>query len=257
MSDGAEFFQGHNLRIDFYDLLFSHAANLAGEEDFYRTFTAGAESVLEAACGSGRLFGSLSAPRRLLAGFDASEELLRQARRAHPSIPVSCQRLESFAFSRRFARIVLGYYGFSYILQPQGRLSCFQHIATHLTPDGRALVHLPAVAMLQRDIPAAELAELHGTRRIQTPDFTGTLTHRLEGSRLEPDGIHAMHYHFALLDAKGATLAEERATMRYAVLDAGDIEALAAMAGLRVLEFRAGFAEEVDSELIAVLGHVR
>jgi SAM-dependent methyltransferase len=254
MSDGAEFFQGNNLRIGFYDLLFSHAANLAGEEDFYRTFTAGAESVLEAACGSGRLFGSLSAPGRLLAGFDASEDLLRQAHRAYPAIPVSCQRLESFAFSRCFARIVLSYYGLSYILQPQGRISCFQRIAAHLTPDGRALVHVPAAAMLERDIPAAELAELHGKRRIQTPDFTGTLTHRLEGNRLEPDGIRAMQYHFTLLDANGATLAEERATMRYAVLDAGDIEALAAMAGLRVLELRAGFAEEVDSELIVVLG---
>lgn len=256
MSGGAEFFQGHNLRTGFYDLLFSHAANLAGEEDFYRTFTAGAESVLEAACGSGRLFGALSAPGRLLAGFDASEDLLSKARLTYPSIPVSCQRLESFAFSRRFARIVLGYYGFSYILQPQGRISCFKHIAAHLMPDGRALVHVPAAAALQQDIPAAELAEMHGKRTIQTAEFTGTLTHRLENSTPERDSIRAMHYHFALLDGKGAPLAEERATMRYAVLDAGDIGALAAMAGLRVLEFRAGFAEEVDSELIAILGHV-
>lgn len=260
MQDGASFFQGVNLRVGFYDRLFTHAANLAGEEDFYRGFTAETDSVLEAACGTGRLFGSLSGPGRLLAGFDASLELLRQARQNHPTVPLSLQRLESFAFGRRFTRIVVGYYGLSYVLDAAGRASHMRCLAAHLEPDGRALIHLPDAEILRRPIPDHEMATFQGSRSIrvggrdQATGFEGALTHRVSEATLEADGaIRAMHFQFALLDSQGATLREETATMRYAILDEDDLARLAASADLRIVEIRKGFSEGIDSELIAIL----
>ncbi|KZD09793.1 class I SAM-dependent methyltransferase [Oceanibaculum pacificum] len=256
MQDGASFFQGVNLRVGFYDRLFTHAANLAGEEDFYRGFTAETDSVLEAACGTGRLFGSLSGPGRLLAGFDASLELLRQARKNHPTVPLSLQRLESFAFGRRFTRIVVGYYGLSYVLDAAGRTGHMRCLAAHLEPDGRALIHLPDAEILRRPIPDHEMAAFQGSRSIrdQATGFEGALTHRVSEATLEADGaVRAMHFHFALRNSQGAILREETAAMRYAILDEDDLARLAASAGLRILDIRKGFSEGIDSELIAIL----
>lgn len=264
MTDGSDFFKGRNLRVGFYDLLFGRASNLIGEMEFYRDFTAGTGSVLEAACGSGRLFPALGGPNRLLVGFDASQELLGQAHahyhgNAGLGRPLLCaQRMESFAFGCRFERIVVGYYGLSYVLEPEGRRSFIQRIADHLTPDGQAVLHLPDADLLRRPVPQSEIDAQRGSLvlRSEVPGFTGRLAYQTIDSRVERDGaIHATELEFALLDESGKILRQESAAMRYAILDRQDIESLAASAGLRLTGCRNGFTEDNASELIVTLAH--
>lgn len=264
MTDGSEFFKGRNLRVGFYDLLFGRASNLIGELEFYRGFTAGAGSVLEAACGSGRLFPALGAPGRLLVGFDASLELLSQAQahyhgNAGLGRPLLCaQRMEDFGFGRRFERIVVGYYGFSYVLDPEGRRNFMQRIADHLTPDGQAVLHLPDADLLRRPVPQAEIDAQRGSLVLtkEASGFSGRLAYQTTENRVVENGtVHITALAFALLDDSGATLREESAAMHYAILDRQDIESLAASAGLRLTDCRRGFADDIDSELIVTLAH--
>ena len=262
MNDGAAFFSGHNLRVGFYDLLFGRASNLIGEAEFYRNFTAGTGNVLEAACGSGRLFPALGAPGRLLVGFDASVELLQQAQTHYDGNtdlgqPLLCaQRMENFAFGCRFERIIVGYYGLSYVLDPDGRRRFLQRIADHLTPDGQAVLHLPDADLLRRPVPQSEIDAQRGSLVLQSevPNFTGRLSYQTIDSRVEQDGrIHVTELTFALLDESGAILREESAAMQYAILDQQDIEILAASAGLKLTGCRSGFTEDNESELIVTL----
>jgi SAM-dependent methyltransferase len=265
MTDGSDFFRGQNLRVGFYDLLFGRASNLIGELDFYRDFTAGTGSVLEAACGSGRLFPALGAPGRLLVGFDASQELLTQAQahyhgNAGLGRPLLCaQRMEDFAFGCRFDRIVVGYYGLSYVLEPEGRRSFMQRIADHLTPDGQAVLHLPDADLLRRPVPQAEIDAQRGSLVLtsEASGLNGRLTYQTTENRVVENGtVHITALTFALLDESGAVLREEEAAMHYAILDRQDIESLAASASLKLTDCRRGFADDIDSELIVTLARV-
>ena len=262
MNDGAAFFSGHNLRVGFYDLLFGRASNLIGEAEFYRNFTAGTGNVLEAACGSGRLFPALGAPGRLLVGFDASVELLQQAQTHYGGNtdlgrPLLCaQRMENFAFGCRFERIIVGYYGLSYVLDPDGRRRFLQRIADHLTPDGQAVLHLPDADLLRRPVPQSEIDAQRGSLvlKSEAPGFSGRLAyHTTENRVVENGAVHITALTFALLDESGAILREESAAMQYAILDRQDIETLAASAGLTLTGCRNGFTEDNESELIVTL----
>ncbi|MCH2396233.1 class I SAM-dependent methyltransferase [Oceanibaculum sp.] len=253
------------MRVGFYDLLFGRASNLIGEAEFYRDFTAGTRSVLEAACGSGRLFPALGAPGRLLVGFDASVELLQQAQthydgNTHLGQPLLCaQRMEDFAFGCRFQRIVVGYYGLSYVLDPDGRRSFLQRIADHLTPDGQAVLHLPDADLLRRPVPQAEIDAQRGSLVLkkEASGFSGRLAYQTTENRVVENGsVHITALAFSLLDESGAVLREEEAAMHYAILDRQDIVSLAASAGLRLTDCRRGFADDIESELIVTLAHV-
>ncbi|MBU2089984.1 MAG: hypothetical protein KKB63_05400, partial [Alphaproteobacteria bacterium] len=211
---------------------------------------------------SGRLFPALGAADRLLVGFDASLELLQQARTHYGSDaslgrPLLCaQRMENFAFGHHFERIIVGYYGLSYVLDAEGRRSFMQRIADHLTPEGQAVLHLPDADLLRRAVPQSEIDAQRGSLVLKSeiPDFTGRLAYQTTDSRVEGNGaIHVTELTFALLDDSGTTLREETAAMHYAILDRQDIETLAASAGLRLVESRSGFTEDNESELIVTL----
>jgi SAM-dependent methyltransferase len=58
--------------------------------------------VLDVACGTGRLFPAVLATGRQVDGVDASAQMLAQARRKHPDVPTSVQRLTDLTVSEPY-----------------------------------------------------------------------------------------------------------------------------------------------------------
>jgi SAM-dependent methyltransferase len=175
-TDGAAFYQGSNLHVTFYDMLYGKNAGRFGDLAWYNTLAEHLGStILDGGCGSGRVMQALVRAGRDIVAFDASTELLQQANVkaravASPqcSILLSRQRMETFKFAKAFNLMVFGYYGFSNLLEPEQRIGCLKQIAAHLAPRGLAVLHLPAAEQLCSEVPQAEIDKMHLQHKVAT-----------------------------------------------------------------------------------------
>lgn len=264
--DGAAFYRSESLHTLFYDTLYGASADRMGDVAWYEALAQQTGPViLEAACGSGRVFQKLAKPGREIHAFDASSSLLQQARARASALADTCpvhvsqQRLESFQYDTRFDLILVPYYGFGNLLDAASRHACLQRIAQHLKPNGRAVIHLPNPQLLSRDVPKEEI-DLMRTR------------HQLEGTRagnlvleqnvlgmayMESYELCWMQINARLLRESGEVLQQHPATLYYACITAEALTSAVNAAGLQVLNIRKGFFNNGDNstnELIAVLG---
>ncbi|NQW09336.1 MAG: class I SAM-dependent methyltransferase [Alphaproteobacteria bacterium] len=265
--DGAAFFDSARLHVHLYDTLYSHAPNLKGDCAYYQSLAEGHTRVLDAACGSGRLFPTLAKPNGHLSAFDVSANLLQAAeKRARAladtgrSISITRQRLESFTLPHSFGFILIAYYGFSYLLTPEARLACLARVASHLVPDGTAVLHLPAPDLLSRQVPRHEIDALKSsfsTTQGET-EMPITIEHTVKDIRYNLiNRIRSVVSLVEILDDTGKILQADTSTMHYAHVDSPDIEAAAKETGLYILDVKTGFVDEVNSELIVVLTRSR
>ena len=261
--DGAAIFDGEGMQARLYDRLFGGAAQRFGDIPVYdRLATEGRGRILDAACGTGRIFAELAKPGRTIAAFDASATLLESARRRAETaklicpIAISRQRLETFSVEPGFELIIIGYYGFSYLLTEAARRSCLAAIRRYLAAEGVAVIHLPAPNLLIRDVPDHEIAAL----RMRVPlarDRAGgpvTMDHVVDAMHYDRQAkVRAVVTTTRLLNAAGAVIRQETATMHYACVNEPEIRLLASDVGLRVTAVRAGFTAGADSELVVTL----
>jgi SAM-dependent methyltransferase len=259
--DGAAYFDGECLRNVLYDVLYLNAMDASGDKAFLKSLAAGATDILDAACGTGRRFTSLARPGRRIEAFDASAVMLRQAEaraqklRHLVPIGVSRQRLESFSYPKQFDLIILAWYGFNCLLQASDRAACLQRIAAHLKPGGRAVLHMPAPALLTREVPPHEIA---AQRSVMTlPQQNGLklqLEHAVTAMDYEPArALRSIHIELHLRDEAGKVLHTERDILRYACVTAPELELAALDAGLALCDLRSGFGAGSNAELVAVL----
>ncbi len=263
--DGSAFYQYDNLHTMLYDTLYGNSIQGLGDLAWYDALaTHTGPAILDAACGTGRVFAALAKPGRRIHAFDASPALLQQARvRAATlapdcSVQLSQQRLESFSFAERFDLILLPYYSFGNLLDATSRQSCLQCIAAHLKPGGRAVIHLPAAELLRREVPAQELAQMRARYRLAMAEQPGLLVEQrvLAMEYLEARNLRVMHINAALLRDDGSVLKQHPATLFYACLTAEQMTQEAASAGLHLANVRHGFFKKsggVDTELVLVL----
>ncbi|HSR20061.1 MAG TPA: class I SAM-dependent methyltransferase [Anaerolineales bacterium] len=116
-----------------------------GEMDFYGAAARGAVSILEIACGTGRVALRLAAEGRQVFGFDLSPHAIELARRKSGGVPAvrwAVADMRSFSLGEMFDLVIVPGHSFQFMLGIAEQLSCLGSIQRHLTPGGRLVLHI-------------------------------------------------------------------------------------------------------------------
>jgi ubiquinone/menaquinone biosynthesis C-methylase UbiE len=120
-----------------------------GEIDFYRSFAsytaARGKSVLEIACGTGRVAIRLAKDGVNVVGLDNSPPMLRVAReksQGMTNIKWVEEDMRSFDLGESFGLIVIPGHAFQNLVKADDQVSCLRSIERHLDLDGTLIVHL-------------------------------------------------------------------------------------------------------------------
>jgi SAM-dependent methyltransferase len=128
----------------------THRGN-PGDIAFYRRACAGASSVLELGCGSGRLLTGLVRPGRRLVGLDRDTGLLGIARRSlGRSVTLVQGDMRRFDLGERFQRVLIPYSAFYCLLTKADALSCLRCARRQLCPGGLLLLDAYAADAFHR-----------------------------------------------------------------------------------------------------------
>ena len=119
------------------------------EVDFYQEMAANAKraggSVLELACGTGRVAIRLARSGANVVGLDLSPYMLEVARRK--SVGLANIRwvegnMRSFELGKVFGLVIITGDAFQHLNTPEDQVSCLDCIKRHLIPGGQLVVHL-------------------------------------------------------------------------------------------------------------------
>jgi ubiquinone/menaquinone biosynthesis C-methylase UbiE len=120
-----------------------------GEIDFYREMAAEVQrkggTVLEIACGTGRVTIRLAQGGVKVVGLDRSPQMLEVAR--EKSAGLSTARwieadMRSFELDEAFELVIIPGHAFQNLNTAQDQVACLECIKRHLSPGGRLVVHL-------------------------------------------------------------------------------------------------------------------
>ena len=131
------------------------AVNGADAAFFRRQAAQFGPSVLELACGSGRLAIPLAMAGFDVTGVDASPEMLALGRAKAGESRLICHQadIRAFHLNRKFGLIFIGNNSLSHLLERAHVEQCFACVHEHLEPGGRFIVDVfnPSLAILTRD----------------------------------------------------------------------------------------------------------
>jgi SAM-dependent methyltransferase len=214
-----------------------------GEIGFYRDLAAKVRSaggsVLEIACGTGRVAIRLAQDGVQVVGLDISANMLEIARKK--SVQLENTRwiegdMRSFELGETFELVIIPGHAFQNLNTPQDQVACLGCIKRHLTPGGTLVVHLdppdiPWLADLRREKGGVfEVAE-----QFQDPD-TGRQVRALRAWSYEPSTQTAtVQTVWEELDSDGRVVNRvERGPIRLHCVFRFEMEHLLARAGLEV-----------------------
>ncbi len=120
-----------------------------GEIDFYREFTrdvkAKGQSVLEVACGTGRVTLQLAKEGVNIVGTDLDEEILKVARKKSEGMAnVRWERgdMRMFDLGQEFGLIISPGHSFQFMCTPEDQVKALENFKRHLAPGGTLVIHL-------------------------------------------------------------------------------------------------------------------
>jgi SAM-dependent methyltransferase len=100
--------------------------------------------VLEVGCGTGRLTIPMLERGVRVAGFDPLPEMLERLRKLagdlDVDVDVSCQRIESFRYDKRFDLILAPFRVFNHCLDPASQRAALENCRRHLARGGRLVL---------------------------------------------------------------------------------------------------------------------
>jgi len=132
-------------------------ADWEGEIDFYRALVmeTRAKSVLEIACGTGRIAARLAQNGLRVVGVDLSPAMLDIARAKNSNARWIEGDMRSFEAGERFDLAILPGHSFQFMLTPEDQLAALACAKRHLNTGGRLVIHLD-----HQDVKW--LGEIHG-----------------------------------------------------------------------------------------------
>ena len=112
------------------------------------------ESVLDLACGTGRVSRLLARKGYRVVGVDGSPAMIEEARRCTPGGEVEyfCQRAEDLSLGRRFDLVVSLFDSLNYITDPHDLARSFRQVAGHLRPAGLLIFDLNGIYAFEADL---------------------------------------------------------------------------------------------------------
>jgi SAM-dependent methyltransferase len=236
------YYDSGSLHVESYDSIYAPLPDaLAGDVAFYAALARrGGGRVLEIGCGTGRVALALAIAGFDIVGLDLSEAMLAQARAKGQALPAAAaSRLElmrgdmrDFAFSRRFATIILPFRTFHLLLSEADQRRCLAAIARHLERGGRVAIHLfdpPPDIIARAEAPV--LGREHGVnrstgRRIEA--YSGACT--VDAARQ----IRREIWHYREFDRDGTALREQRLELAVRWIRRPEMRALLEQAGLAI-----------------------
>lgn len=178
----AEFFseEARQFYAETYDTVVS---DWPGEIDFYQELATEASSkgqtVLEIACGTGRVAARLAEAGIRVVGLDLSPAMLSVARRkttGSGNIRWVQGDMRSFELEERFGLVIIPGHSFQNILTAEDQMKTLRAIHRHLIPDGRLVVHVDHLSVSW----LAQLVEDRG----DTFKPAGSFTHQTTGQEI-------------------------------------------------------------------------
>lgn len=135
---------------DFYAQTYDVAvSDWQGEIEFYRSFAkesaAKGKSVLEIACGTGRVAIRLTTDGARVVGLDFSPPMLEVAReksRGMTNIEWVEEDMRTFDLGETFGLIIVPGHAFQNLVEAEDQVACLQSIERHLDTDGTLIIHL-------------------------------------------------------------------------------------------------------------------
>lgn len=160
-----------------------------GDEGFWRTLAPSDGTILELACGTGRVLLPLARAGHEIVGLDLSTTMLDRCRAKLAAEPAEVKRrvrlvqgdMTAFDLGRRFALVTAPFRGFQHLVSVEQQLACLGRCHAHLAPDGKLVLDLfhPDPALLY------EHGDSDGEPEAETVPFTGGRTIRWWGRVLE------------------------------------------------------------------------
>lgn len=98
-------------------------------------------TVLELACGTGRILSAIEAPARELWGVDLWSDALDVARRKVPRATLVPMDMRSFSLARKFDLVILGFNSLEQLLTAEDQRAMLERVRVHLTPIARFYIH--------------------------------------------------------------------------------------------------------------------
>jgi ubiquinone/menaquinone biosynthesis C-methylase UbiE len=119
-----------------------------GEIDFYLKFARAAkekgQSVLDIACGTGRVALQLAQAGVRVVGLDVAADMLALARQKAQGLTNTRWvegDMRAFDLGERFGLVIIAVHSFQFMLTPQDQLECLRSIRRHLVPGGLLIIH--------------------------------------------------------------------------------------------------------------------
>ena len=95
------------------------------------------KSVLDLACGTGRVSRILAQKGYSVVGVDGSPAMIREAQsKTNGEIPFYCQRMQELSLNQRFDLVICLFDSLNYITEPSELQTAFCRVSEHLNPGG-------------------------------------------------------------------------------------------------------------------------
>ncbi len=223
-----------------------------GDVAFYRRACESAASVLELACGFGRVLGALGSEGRLLVGLDRDRRLLATARARLPrETGLVRADMSDFWLRARFDR-VLAPYGTLYNLDAEALGRCLRTVRELLADGGRLVFDAWSADAFHEESAPEDLAD-DALVPVVSVEHAGKRWDVFERSRWDREAqrVEATYVHVA---RDGTDVVEGTITHRYLLHD--QVAPVLAEAGLEVEAIHGDFATTPwtrDSEHLVVV----
>lgn len=225
-------------RARVYDLL--HRGT-PGDVAFYRHVCAGAGSVLELGCGSGRVLVELARAGLCVTGLDHDPAKLARAAVELEREGLSGPRLvegdmTSFSLGAHFERVLVPYNALCALPNDEAVLGCFRSTALHLAPGGRLWFDVYSVedAVLDEPLLDEESADAF-VQTLSAVDAEGRVdVWECEQQLPEPRRVD-IHYRYELTPPTGGPPTELSDCIQHLLLPPRRVRELLAEAGFEVV----------------------
>ena len=197
-------------------------------------------SILELACGTGRLSFPMAEAGASVVGLDVEPAMLRQAERKRKRVPPSVANrlrfvagdMRHFSLPEQFDCVVLGFNAILHMLEDNDLLSVLESSRRHLAPGGRFYLDLFT--------PYPDFVERDPEGRYDPQQMIDPSGHRWivsENNRYDPRRqINHMLFYYQRVDAAGVRIGEElMAEVLLRVLFPRELDTFIHRAGLRIV----------------------
>lgn len=225
---------------DWYDAEYVH---IGGDIPYYESVAREVSgSILELACGTGRLTEPMAKAGATVVGLDIAPSMLARAEKKRLALPPEVQArltyqhgdMRTARLGRKFDAVVLGFNTLLHLVRDEDLEATLETVRTHLVPEGRFYfdVHTPHFGLLERDpngrYDPQEMIDPHTGHR-----YVVTESNRF----LAREQVNLLSFHYQRVDKEGASLGPERTiTLRLRVLFPRELDRWLQLAGLLVVE---------------------